>query len=95
MEVTVDKYGRILLPKLIRKSLGLKSGTRLEVTFDEKRKQLIISPTIFPIKQEIVYTDWGFPIIQRGKKGNKSFGNTKKFTENTYERYFNQKLEIE
>ena len=31
MEVTVDKYGRIVIPKAVRERLGLKAGSTLEL----------------------------------------------------------------
>ena len=37
MEVTVDKFGRILLPKRLRDLLGLRPGSRLAVTADEEQ----------------------------------------------------------
>ena len=37
MEVTVDKFGRILLPKRLRDLLGLRPGSRLVVTANEEQ----------------------------------------------------------
>jgi len=37
VEVTVDKFGRILLPKRLRDLLGLRPGSRLAVTADEEQ----------------------------------------------------------
>ena len=31
MEVTLDKYGRIVIPKAVRERLGLKAGSSLEL----------------------------------------------------------------
>lgn len=34
MEVTVDKYGRIVIPKPVRERLGLKAGSALELSIE-------------------------------------------------------------
>lgn len=34
MEVTIDKYGRIVIPKPVRERLGLESGAALELTVE-------------------------------------------------------------
>ena len=31
METTVDKFGRIVIPRRVRESLGLRPGTKLEL----------------------------------------------------------------
>lgn len=36
MEVTLDKFGRILIPKRLRKILGIKSGQKLELRITGK-----------------------------------------------------------
>ncbi|MEX0791127.1 MAG: AbrB/MazE/SpoVT family DNA-binding domain-containing protein [Actinomycetota bacterium] len=43
METTIDKAGRVLVPKLLREALGLTAGTRLEVA--EVEGQLVFRPT--------------------------------------------------
>lgn len=42
METTIDKAGRVVVPKLLREALGLTAGTRLEVA--EVEGQLILRP---------------------------------------------------
>jgi AbrB family looped-hinge helix DNA binding protein len=42
MEVTLDKYGRIVVPKSVRDQLGIQAGTDLAVEVKEGR--LVLSP---------------------------------------------------
>ena len=37
MRVTIDKFGRVLLPKAVRDLLGLRTGTSLEIETEEDR----------------------------------------------------------
>lgn len=43
METTIDKAGRIVVPKPLRDALGLSAGTKLEVA--ESDGQLVFRPT--------------------------------------------------
>jgi AbrB family looped-hinge helix DNA binding protein len=43
MEVTLDKFGRILLPKKLRDHLGLKPGSRLRVVASDE--EIALHPT--------------------------------------------------
>jgi AbrB family looped-hinge helix DNA binding protein len=42
METTLDKFGRVVIPKEIRDNLGLKSGEVLEV--EESENEIILRP---------------------------------------------------
>ncbi|MGH7571921.1 MAG: AbrB/MazE/SpoVT family DNA-binding domain-containing protein [Gemmatimonadota bacterium] len=42
MNVTMDKFGRILIPKAIRQRLGLKAGT--ELWLDTKDHEVVLRP---------------------------------------------------
>lgn len=47
MEVTIDDYGRIVIPKSIRDRLGLQSGTALEIGIqsdDEAEGTITLTP---------------------------------------------------
>jgi AbrB family looped-hinge helix DNA binding protein len=43
METTIDKFGRVLIPKHLRDNLGLTEGTTLSVEASEN--QVILKPT--------------------------------------------------
>lgn len=46
MEVTIDKYGRIVIPKPVRDALGLNAGTtlHLEMTDDAEGREISLRP---------------------------------------------------
>lgn len=48
MEITIDKAGRIVVPKALRDVLELSAGTRLEVT--ESEGALVLRPTGSPTR---------------------------------------------
>ncbi len=48
MRTTVDKAGRIVVPKPMRKELGLEGGTRLEIRLRDGRIE--IEPVSTPMK---------------------------------------------
>lgn len=45
MNVTIDRVGRLVVPKAVRDELGLEAGTRLEVRVCEGRLELEPVPT--------------------------------------------------
>ena len=55
MQTTIDKAGRIVVPKTLRDELGLEGGTRLEIRLREGR--LEIEPLVTPMR-----------LVRRGKK---------------------------
>jgi AbrB family looped-hinge helix DNA binding protein len=48
MVATIDAAGRIVVPKVLRDALGLRAGTRLEVT--ERDGALVIQPAPVPMR---------------------------------------------
>ena len=44
MEVVIDKFGRILIPKKLRKFLGLQPGQRLKLIADPSAHTLQLVP---------------------------------------------------
>jgi AbrB family looped-hinge helix DNA binding protein len=50
MHVTLDKYGRIVVPKPVRDQLGMGEGTDLKVEVEEGR--LVLRPVSEPILEE-------------------------------------------
>jgi len=44
METTATTKGQIVIPSSIRKRLGIKSGTRINVELDEANGQIILRP---------------------------------------------------
>ncbi len=57
MTVTIDGAGRIVIPALVRERLGLRAGTRLELSVDESGIRLAATtppPTLVRVKGRLV-----------------------------------------
>ena len=44
METIVTSKGQVVIPSKIRKQLGIKEGTYLQIEVDETSKQIILTP---------------------------------------------------
>ncbi|MEL7161298.1 MAG: AbrB/MazE/SpoVT family DNA-binding domain-containing protein [Bacteroidota bacterium] len=62
MEVTIDKFGRVLIPKKVREQLGLYPGVRLSLRTDEPNCSLQLVAGELPTPR----LEWedGLPIIR-------------------------------
>lgn len=57
MTVTIDRAGRIVIPALVRERLGLRAGTRLELSVDESGIRLAATtppPALVSVKGRLV-----------------------------------------
>lgn len=61
MEVKIDKFGRILIPKEIRTRLGLRAGQVFELAVEDE-VAIHLEPKA-RTEPRIVMTDFGFPVI--------------------------------
>lgn len=86
MTLTIDKFGRIVIPKALRKSMNLEPGDELlvELIPDAPMISLTIKPKRSEIKIE--YTDWGFPTITGGEPYPEDF-DFQNVTKSGYEEY--------
>lgn len=66
MTLTVDKFGRILIPKTLRQLLMIEPGDELEVDIDTTQPILTLSPKKDADEIRVELTDWGFPILVGG-----------------------------
>jgi AbrB family looped-hinge helix DNA binding protein len=71
MTITIDKFGRILIPKSIRKELGLEPGTVLDLSVLTAQKELQLKPVVEKT-YVIEYTEWGWPVITSTLSSEKS-----------------------
>lgn len=60
MKVTIDSLGRILIPKKVRKCLGLSPNTTLDLELENGR--MVLEPEHRQV--EIVETDGGLKVIR-------------------------------
>jgi AbrB family looped-hinge helix DNA binding protein len=44
METTATTKGQVVIPSSIRRKLGIKTGTRIQVELDENNGQIILKP---------------------------------------------------
>ena len=65
MQVTIDKYGRILIPKRIREQLGIQLEQPLELRLSEDGVALEIRPSPSAVA-ELVMAEDGWPVIDNG-----------------------------
>ncbi len=62
MEVTMDKLGRIEIPKKIRELLGLRPGQTLEMTANREAGRIDLTPKDQPLAV-LRLTDQGIPVF--------------------------------
>jgi AbrB family looped-hinge helix DNA binding protein len=44
METIVSSKGQVVIPSIIRRKLGVKEGTYLEIDIDEQTKKIVLTP---------------------------------------------------
>ena len=44
METYATVKGQIVIPSLVRRKLGIKEGTRIQIELDEKNQRIILKP---------------------------------------------------
>jgi AbrB family looped-hinge helix DNA binding protein len=88
MTLRIDKFGRVLIPKLMRQSIGLQPGDDIivEVLENEKSLKLSSKPEPENLEVRIEYTDWGFPQIVGGAPYPADF-DFQNATKNGYDEY--------
>ena len=65
MTVTIDKFGRVLIPKKVRLRIGLQAGDRLALEVSEAERIVALHPEQSSPKEKvwIETTESGWPII--------------------------------
>ena len=94
MEVTIDEFGRILIPKKIREAIGLKPGQALELMIDRYTWNLNIKLPANPEETNIYVEDSGLPVIHNGTPAQQSF-DTVRFIRETREKYMDRKMGLD
>jgi AbrB family looped-hinge helix DNA binding protein len=44
MDTTVTSKGQIVIPSSMRRKLGIKEGTRIQIELDEDAKEIVLTP---------------------------------------------------
>ena len=44
METTATAKGQIVIPSSVRRQLGIKEGTRIQIDVDEERMRIVLTP---------------------------------------------------
>ena len=94
MEVTIDKFGRILIPKKLRQLLGLQPGQRIILKADKENRKLAVELPVSQDEVEVEITEFGLPIIKNGKPEVKDF-DTRAFMKETLMEYLDKKMGLE
>jgi AbrB family looped-hinge helix DNA binding protein len=52
MRTTIDRAGRVVVPKALRAALGLEGGDEVEITLDGERIALVPAPRRVELRQD-------------------------------------------
>jgi len=91
MVLTIDKFGRILIPKVIRQAIGINLGDELIIEIHPDKTMVKLTPKPKESDIKVTYTDWGFPQIEGGEPFPDDF-NTADFIKEGYEEYHNSRF---
>lgn len=92
MTLTIDKFGRVLIPKLLRQFLNVEPGSQIEVSVDEEAKSIVLHPkSKDEYESEVVFNDWGLPMIETKASLPEGF-DTVEFMKTTRQEYLDRKF---
>lgn len=83
MTATIDKFGRVLIPKKIREAASIKEGMEFELVIEEFTNFILFKPIQKELSR-IEYTEWGWPVIIYPDEEKVDF-DLKQFTNDGYE----------
>ena len=64
METTTTTKGQIVIPSSVRRKLGIKTGTRIQVELDEANGQIILKPITREYIERMAGRFRGFPLLK-------------------------------
>lgn len=85
MEVKIDDYGRIVIPKAVRETLGIESGSSLEVRVDPEG-EIGGTITLKPTGQEPALQKKGELLVHSGKLTDEDFDVVEQIRSDRHER---------
>lgn len=75
MDTTIDKFGRILIPKKIRQLLRLHPGQKVRLMLDDRSQvlELHVSEKASSQSSKVKITASGLPVFMNGSPASQSF----------------------
>lgn len=64
METTATTKGQVVIPSSVRRKLGIKSGTRIQVELDEENAQIILKPITREYIERMAGKFRGLPLVK-------------------------------
>ena len=64
METTTTTKGQIVIPSSVRRKLGIKTGTRIQVELDEANAQIILKPITREYIERMAGRFRGLPLLK-------------------------------
>ncbi len=64
METTATTKGQVVIPSSVRRKLGIKSGTRIQVEIDEATSQIILTPITREYIKSLAGKFRGLPLLE-------------------------------
>lgn len=93
MRLRIDKFGRLLIPKILRRHLNVEPGDSLLVEINIEEQKVFLSALPKASAQTVQYTEYGFPIITGGEVVDEiDSTHPSLFIKETYDQYFQQKM---
>lgn len=63
MTLKVDKFGRILIPKVLRQAISIEPGDKVSIQIDGSNRQFSIRKARTLDDAVLSTTSWGFPTV--------------------------------
>ncbi len=64
METTATTKGQVVIPSSVRRKLGIKAGTRINVELDEENAQIILKPITREYIERMAGKFRGLPLVK-------------------------------
>ena len=64
METTATTKGQVVIPSSVRRKLGIKTGTRIQVELDEDNAQIILTPITREYIESMAGKFRGLPLLE-------------------------------
>lgn len=64
METTATTKGQVVIPSSVRRKLGIKTGTRIQVELDEENAQIILRPITRQYIERMAGKFRGLPLVK-------------------------------